>query len=188
MYLIKQNQFKETFINLWTHIFIVIIYVITTGTIVFGHNNPEHIIEDHVDLIELNHCYNESGHFKFDQIIYWNYNRKLCQYVVVDYRMLKDVRRKPTEKEVATFMKNWRKNFKNVPQPSFVEGEFYGAGSIIPYKNGNIYTSLFIDGQYIRRVTSLAFKETWTTFDPEIDNRHILLEIADRKLLRLREN
>lgn len=44
---------------------------------------------DHVDLIELNHFYDDHGRLVFDQYIFYDWDDSLCQFVIVDWRLKK---------------------------------------------------------------------------------------------------
>lgn len=43
-----------------------------------------------VDLIELNHKYNEAGEHSFDQIIFWQWNPHLRRYYSVGWTIVKE--------------------------------------------------------------------------------------------------
>jgi len=47
------------------------------------------------------------------------------------------------------------------------------------------YTLVFRDGKVLRRVRARVYRETWTQFDPEIDDRRRLSEDRRRGLIRL---
>ena len=51
---------------------------------------PDLVIRDHVDLIELNHFYDENGRLVFDQFIFWNFDYKNSEYVIVAWRLRKN--------------------------------------------------------------------------------------------------
>lgn len=48
------------------------------------------VIVDHVDLIELNHFYNEKMEHVFDQFIFYDWSSQLKKFIVVDWRLKKD--------------------------------------------------------------------------------------------------
>lgn len=62
-------------------------------------NPPEHVASDHVDLIEVNHFYDEHGKLVFDQVIFYDWCPQQCRFNVRAWRLLKN----PTQIPV----KNW---------------------------------------------------------------------------------
>lgn len=102
----------------------------------------ELVAKDHVDVIETNHFYNEKGEFVFDQRVFYEFNSDLNQYVVADFRMIKDNRNFVAHKRL-----------------------------------------VFHDGYSLCDVRCEAVRETWTQFDPELENRKVI-PIANRRKLR----
>jgi hypothetical protein len=45
---------------------------------------------DNVDLIEVNHYYDEHGKLVFGQLIFWDWNSEECRPRVIAWRALKD--------------------------------------------------------------------------------------------------
>lgn len=89
----------------------------------------------HVDLIELNHCYNEEGLPIYHQYIFWKWDGQLG-YRVQAYRVLK--------------------------------GQFSGP---CRYRSG--YRARWCDNGVFREITAPYFRETWTQYDPELDDRQV---------------
>lgn len=54
----------------------------------FLSNPPEDIVRDRVDLVEVNHFFDEAGNPKFDQVIYYRWSKERGRYDVVDYKQL----------------------------------------------------------------------------------------------------
>ena len=54
-----------------------------------GSDPPEDALVERVDLIELNHNYDEAGRFQFNQIIYYKWSLDHCRYNVCAWRLLK---------------------------------------------------------------------------------------------------
>lgn len=52
--------------------------------------NYEPVIEEHVDRVEINHCFNEQGNFKFTQVIFYRWDNRVQDWLVVDWRWHKD--------------------------------------------------------------------------------------------------
>lgn len=47
------------------------------------------LMVDSVDLIEINHCYDETGHLVFDQLLFYDWCPDKGHYDVRDWRLLK---------------------------------------------------------------------------------------------------
>lgn len=50
----------------------------------------ERVAEDRVDLVEINHFYDDQGRLVFDQVIYYDWCSQTDRYQVRDWRLLKD--------------------------------------------------------------------------------------------------
>ena len=58
--------------------------------------NPiEDLPTDHVDLVELNHYYNEKGRHVLDQVIFYDWSSEAGRYQIRDWRMIKRVSQIP---------------------------------------------------------------------------------------------
>lgn len=64
------------------------------------HTPNEDIARDRVDLIEINHFYDEQGRLVFDQIIFYDWSPALSRYNVRAWRLLKNPAQIPH--------RNWR--------------------------------------------------------------------------------
>ncbi len=64
------------------------------------HTPTEDIARDRVDLIEINHLYDEQGRLVFDQIIFYDWSPALSRYNVRAWRLLKNPAQIPH--------RNWR--------------------------------------------------------------------------------
>ena len=49
----------------------------------------ETALEDRVDLVEVNHFHDESGKHVFDQLIFYDWCRRVCRHQVVAWRLIK---------------------------------------------------------------------------------------------------
>lgn len=56
----------------------------------FGLNPQDDVVRDDVDLVELNHLYDEHGKKLLDQLIYYDWCPKACRYQVRAWRLLKN--------------------------------------------------------------------------------------------------
>ena len=52
-------------------------------------NPPETVVSDHVDVIEINHFYDEHGKLVFDQVLYYDWSPSQSRYNVRAWRLLK---------------------------------------------------------------------------------------------------
>ena len=66
-----------------------------------GLQPPEVVVEDHVDLIEVNHFYDEHGKLVFDQVIFYDWSALQSRYHVRAWRLLKCPAQVPR--------RNWRR-------------------------------------------------------------------------------
>jgi hypothetical protein len=90
------------------------------------------LVRSQVDLIELNHFYNDDGGLCFHQYVFWKWDQQLG-YRVQAYRVLK--------------------------------GQFPG-----PCRHGSGYRARWCDNGVARDVTAPYFRETWTQYDPELED------------------
>ncbi len=102
-------------------------------------------VSDQVDLIEVNHFYDENGRLVFDQIIFFDWSEVHGRYHVRAWRLLK----RPSQ----------------IPQRDWQRGG---------------YVTTWHDGDVLRQVRSVAVRETWTQYDPELAEREFLPK--DRRL------
>lgn len=103
------------------------------------------IVEDRVDVIEVNHFYDEEGRLVFDQIIFWEWCPVTKRHQVVAWRLLKKY-------------------------------------SAWPERRGREWQSMWIDGELLRRVIAPSIRETWTQYDPELEERKLLRKEHRREL------
>jgi len=68
----------------------------------FGLNPVDKAASDRVDLIEINHFFDEQGRLVFDQIIFYDWSSTDSRYNVRDWRLLKTPAQVP--------LRNWRNN------------------------------------------------------------------------------
>ncbi len=64
-------------------------------------NLREGVARDHVDLIEVNHFYDETGKLVFDQVIFYDWSVEHGRYNVRDWKLLKKTGQIP--------VRNWSK-------------------------------------------------------------------------------
>jgi hypothetical protein len=61
-----------------------------------GLNPQGDVARDQVDLIELNHLYDDTGRHVFDQLIFYDWSPLDCRYVVRAWRLVKNPTQLPT--------------------------------------------------------------------------------------------
>ena len=103
---------------------------------------PSIEITDSVERLELNHFYDTKGQHMFSQVIAWEWDRQLSRYVVRDF--------------VAVTM-------RDATPP--VRGK-----QALPDGKIKVFVA---DRQrhHVRQIVADTFAETWTQFDPELENR-----------------
>jgi hypothetical protein len=135
----------------------------------------ETTLKDHVDMVEINHFYNEQGALVFDQVIYWDWNGAEGRFEVVDWRLIKNARAELTEAERFKLQQiqpvMMIKDGSQVRMP--VVPEWIGSPKV-PIKRAGICKSIFWDGDQLREVTCGFVRETWTQHDPELQDRNKL--------------
>ena len=116
----------------------------------------DQLYRDNVDLIEINHFYDEHGRLVFDQLIFYDWKERVEEpiksengeiigisyvdrYQVRGWRLIKNLNQWPT--------KDW---------------------------SSGMYKVLWMDGELMRYITSKAIRETWTQHDPELIERDFL--------------
>jgi hypothetical protein len=109
------------------------------------------VAADSVDLIEVNHFYDEHGRLVFDQVIFYDWCTSQNRYQVRAWRLLK----KPSQ---------------------------------IPYRNVNTgeYETTWHDGDVLRQVRGMSFRESWTQYDPELREREYLPKDRRSELYKTR--
>lgn len=130
---------------------------------------------DAVDRVEVNHFYNGDGCLVFDQIIWWDWNVSHSRWDVVDWRLLKDVR-----KVIEADQREWDRNFPD--GPPYV-AEWIG-GHATPHHEPCGWVSEWYDEKTLkyRRVVAKTCDESWTDFDRELIEREQLPEQHRRRL------
>ena len=74
---------------------LLVIALILCPALLLARNPVEDIAIDRVDLIELNHCYDEHGCLVFEQIIFYEWSPHTSHYNVKDWRSLKVISQLP---------------------------------------------------------------------------------------------
>jgi hypothetical protein len=106
-----------------------------------------------VDVVEVNHLYNDMGEHVLDQVIFWDWCFNAGRYQVRDWRLL-----------------------RGASSPS---GRVcYGPQRLWPFS----WQVTLLDDGGVRRIYARAVRETWTQYDPEMAERNVLEEQKRRKL------
>ena len=137
-------------------------------------NNPTiPVLKDTVDMVEVNHFYDETGALIFDQIIYWNWSTLDAKFNVIAWRLMKNCREVLTTEE---------KKGRAEKQPIVVIADgtiirmpvipkFLGSNQIPTIQPNGKYRAIWYEGDQIRKVWCSSVRETWTQFDPELLDR-----------------
>ena len=143
-----------------------IFYLLIICGISYADNKKDYISRDYVDLIEINHFYDENGRLVFDQVIFLDWKDNVDVWIKVNEDDLESTRFTISKYQVRA----WRL-VKNPNQ--------------IPTKNWelNVYETFWQDGEQTRFVKSKSIRETWTQYDPELVEREFLPK-EKRKELR----
>jgi hypothetical protein len=110
-------------------------------------------LEDRVDVIEINHYFDDQALPIFDQVIFWRFYTHLDEYHIVAWRILKDVRDHKDNKK-------WIGG-PNTPYYDFKKKQ---------------WVMLWWDHKHRvnRKVIAVDKRETWTQHDPELADREFL--------------
>lgn len=85
---------------------------------------PQTTINDHVDLIEVNHYFDSRGKHIFDQVIFYEWSKSSARFHVTAWRMLKTVEQIPRKDwRSGLYVTMWRdgKEFRRVEANGFRE-------------------------------------------------------------------
>ena len=70
---------------------------------------PELAITDHIDLIEVNHYFDDSGKLVFDQLIFYNWDTVAGRHNVVAWRLLKHKQQLPQRNpQTGLYYSSWQ--------------------------------------------------------------------------------
>ncbi len=74
-----------------------------------GSASDSDVVTHRVDLIEINHCYDEKGQLMFDQLVFYDWCPTKSHYDVRDWCLLKSPLQMPRRNHVTgTYMAMWR--------------------------------------------------------------------------------
>ena len=148
------------------------------------------VVTDHVAVIELNHCYDATDlRLRFDQLIFWDWYQGATH--VVAWRLVTGGRARLSEAEFNRRRRDFEDRFlKDNPNwpwqlprytPPYVS-------SVWPMRLSQCrYVVVFLDGACIRKVYGVVAIETWTTYDPEFEDRSLLPRQRRRQLTPVRD-
>ena len=112
-------------------------------------NHRSTIARDRVDLIELNHAYDDSGRHVFDQVLFYRWSPHHRMFQVTAWRLVKKTQQLPVQ--------------------SLATGG---------------YTCRWTDDGVLREIWAPSFRETWSSKDPERENRKIFAEAQRNELAK----
>lgn len=151
-----------------------------------GGTSPN-VIHDRVDMIEVNHFYDENARPIFAQHIFYDWrkiNGKPC-WTVVAWRLIKGSRVKTPEGEKAWISLRGTYRHDHPIQKQKYMGDFAIAADHFPIRRDRSWVLYIQDNGFFRRITAPIFRETHTQVDPERRNRDILSEKDRRGLTPL---
>lgn len=127
---------------------------------------PPAVIREGVDIVELNHFYDEHGRLVFDQVIFYDWDAERPQ--IREWRLAKDHGSMPA--------RDWFRKFES-QSSILLSGE--------PAAGEGSWVCRWQDGGALRAVYATSYKETWTQYDPELVEREILPKEKRRALKSL---
>jgi hypothetical protein len=132
---------------------LIVAGALTAGTFIGSHETKAESSTtiDHgplcekVDVIEINHFYDENGTHVFNQMIFREWVPKDSRFQIIGWRLMKEDRGGPSK----------------IPQVKW-------------NPNGEkTYVSIWNDGEFLRKIEAQSMTETWTQYDPEVLERNI---------------
>lgn len=117
------------------------------------------VVREQVDLIEINHFYDEQGRLTFDQAIFYEWSWSLRRYQVMAWRLVK-------------------------PRIECAAGTTHAPPDILPVRDWSSggYLSMWQDGERLRLIHAASIRETWTLYDVEVLEREMLPKDRRREL------
>jgi hypothetical protein len=94
-------------------------------------------LRDHVDLLEINHYYNDQAEHVFTQLIFWEFSWEKERWQVRAWRMAKGI---SMDRSIPSPQRDWQRGG---------------------------YALCWRDGDRLRSVHAVSLRETWTQYDPE---------------------
>lgn len=116
------------------------------------------ILREHCDLIEVNSMYDDQSRLVFTQLLFYDWHSDAARFNLVAWRMVKPA----------------HSDKQSVSQPLMLPRYSHAHGEWI---------CEWLDGDVWRRVSATNARETWTQFDPELEDREWLPK-EKRKELR----
>jgi hypothetical protein len=137
------------------------------------------------DCIELNHQYSVDGNFMLDQIIIWEWSYDINnnrRKKVIDWLLLPSIlyREQLSDEEFnkknLEFARNWAKKFgigTDVFAPKYTPKFLWGPNLPRYDYARKLWYVIVVRRKIVYYVYSNSFIETWTQYDPEVENQHI---------------
>lgn len=150
------------------------------------------VLECKVDIFELNHRYDNDGKISFDQMILWEWadyhyydedtKRTKCrrELKVCDWYMVTKYRKKLTPEEQAKknkelaqeWVKKYGKGADNVK--AHYNPPFEGGIEVPRYDVARgCWIVILVKDTHILKIYGTTFMESWTQFDPEVENQRL---------------
>lgn len=179
---------RRTYLTVRVTALVLFFLIAATASAVFG-NSPKEIKTFYqFDLIEVNHIQNANGAYILDQVIFYDWVREKSAFKVQYFQIMRDARVKTREgeeewsKEVDKLLENTSLNNRHKLRDNLrYKGDFTG-GLLMPRRCKDGYeVSWFLKG-LMRTARSPSMIETFTTWDPEQDNKDIFPDTTRRGL------
>jgi hypothetical protein len=117
------------------------------------------VIGDRVDVIEVNHFFDDAARHVFDQVIFYDWVPHRCQLIVRSWRMLKCDGHKPRfDHQRGDFVCRWEDAI--LIKPGIYK---YNEPPVLP-----VYAHV------VREVRAEILRESWEQYDRELINRELV--------------
>jgi len=168
---------------------LIFFFLLFCSSATLGSNTKysDDVAREQVDLVELNHFYDEQGRLVFDQLIFYDWAeraRLIPQFETrfgldnaeaqkrEGFEVLFDVKSIDQQFGVRYQVRAWRlvKNPNQIPQRD--------------WENGG-YSCFWQDGEQFRHIYAKAFRETWLQYDIELVEREYFPKEKRKELMTI---
>lgn len=149
-------------------------------------NLTSDILEERFDVIEINHFYDDKDELIFTQMLFREYDPNLNRFKLQAWRMMKSSNKvKLTEQQAIEFKKSIAHLDESIQYKLLIKNSLKDdMRKYFPTKERDDYVFMFEDGEVTRKIRTKSIKETFTTSDPELEDREFWPKEKRRELMR----
>jgi hypothetical protein len=149
-------------------------------------------VVDRVDLVEVNHFFDEQGRLVFDQVIFYDWRPSDDTYIIEEdyYHVSLEGGGFVTKYFDGQSITFWQPEAIRVPREreeshpwQCVAWRLVKNPAQLPYRaTTGEYHAVWNDGEVMRKVVATHYRESWTQHDPELWEREFLAKEGRREL------